>query len=228
MAKKALVTVVIPTYNRAKHLRKSIRSVQRQTFKRWNLLIIDDGSTDRTRRVVKKFLSDPRIRYVRHSKNKGVSYSLNHALKLVKTKYFSQLDSDDWYQKNTLKKCIKKMRKAGPKVGMVYGHERVWKVNKKGKIISKKFKRKPTFKGKYDFITFRHMIYPRFYRTSALRRVNGWSTNVPNQGRYAEDRQILLKLAGHYRFKRMSKVLYNRLQHHSNNSRRSNLRNTQK
>lgn len=222
MARKALVTVVIPTYNRAKYLPRSIRSVQRQTFKNWDLLIIDDGSTDRTRKVVNRFLSDPRIRYVRLSSNKGVSYSLNHALNLVHTKYFSQLDSDDWYQKDTLKRCVRKMEKAGSNVAVVYGHERVWKVNKKGKIKFSRFKRKPVIKGKYDFITFRQMIYPRFYRTSALKRVNGWSTQVPMGGRYAEDRQILLKLAGYFKFKRINRVLYNRLQHKTNNSRGSN------
>ena len=86
MARKALVTVVIPTYNRAKHLRKSIRSVQRQTFKRWNLLIVDDGSTDRTRRVVKQSFPISRIRYVRHSKNKGVSLQPQSCIKINENK----------------------------------------------------------------------------------------------------------------------------------------------
>jgi len=222
MAKKALITVVIPTYNRAKYLPRTIRSVQNQTFKNWELLIMDDGSTDQTRQVVKRFMSDPRIRYVRHKRNKGVCYSLNHALNLVRTKYFSQLDSDDWYSRDTLKRCVKKMEKAGAKAAVAYGHERVYKVDRKGRLMSRKLKRKPVFKGKYDFITYRHMFYPRFYLTKALKRVKGWSTKVPMGGRYAEDRQILLKLAGHYKFIRVNKVLYNRLQHKNNNSRRSN------
>lgn len=220
--KQALVTVVIPTYNRASFLRRTIISVRSQTFKNWKLLIMDDGSTDHTRQVVAPFLSDPRIRYVRQKQNKGVSYTLNHALSLVSTKYFAQLDSDDWYEPHTLAKCVKKMEKAGPRVAVVYGHEKVWKAYPSGKIKFRRKKRKPVIKDKYNFIILHQMIYPRFYRTHALRRVNGWSNRVPLQGRYAEDRQILLKLAGHYHFKRINKTLYNRLEHKNNNSRGRN------
>jgi glycosyltransferase involved in cell wall biosynthesis len=63
--KYPLITVVIPTYNRAKYIARGIRSVIRQTTGLWRLLIVDDGSTDRTRAVVRRFLKDPRIRYVR-------------------------------------------------------------------------------------------------------------------------------------------------------------------
>lgn len=217
-----LVTVVIPTYNRAKFLHRGIESVLKQTMNRWKLLIVDDGSKDHTRKVVRRYLRDPRIWYVRQKKNRGVSYTLKHALKLVDTPYFSQLDADDWYEKDTLEKCLRKMEKGGRKVGVVYGYDKVWKLKKRGKLKYLSTKRKRQIKGKYDFITFHSMIYPRFYRTAALRKVGGWSTRVPQRGRYAEDRQILLKLAGRYKFKRVRKALYNRLNHKRNNSRIEN------
>lgn len=221
---EARVTVVIPTYNRAKFLSRGIRSVIGQTESNWKLLIVDDGSTDKTKKIVKPFLKDARIRYVRQRKNKGVSYTLNHALKLVDTKFFSQLDADDWYQPNTLEVCLKKMKKGGRKVAVVYGNDRVWKLKKSEGLKYLETKRKRQIRGKYDFITFHDMIYPRFYRTKALRKVKGWSTRVPHGGRYAEDRQILLKLAGKYKFKAAHKTLYNRLNHSSNNSRIHNRR----
>src|SRR5690606_30739416 len=90
-----LVTVVIPTYNRAKFITRAIDSILKQTTPNWKLLIVDDGSKDKTKEVVECYLQDPRIRYVRLNKNKGVCYALNHALSLVDTKYFSQLDADD-------------------------------------------------------------------------------------------------------------------------------------
>ncbi len=220
--KKTRVTVVIPTYNRAKFLSRTIRSIKRQSMKNWKLLIMDDGSTDKTRKVVARFLKDRRIRYVRQKKNKGVSYTLNHALKLVRTKYFAQLDSDDWYDRKTLQRCVNSMERSSPKVAVVYGHEKVWRVRGNGKIKRVKWKRKKKIKSKYDLVTFRKMISPRFYRTKALRKVGGWSTKVPYGGRYAEDRQILLKLAGKYKFKRINKTLYNRLEHKKNNSRQEN------
>lgn len=218
---KALVTVVIPTYNRAKFLKRAIKSVKKQTTKKWKLLIIDDGSKDKTKKVVKHFLSDKRIRYVRMKKNRGVSAALKKALSLVKTKYFAQLDADDWYEKKTLNTCIKKMEKSSSKVAMVYGNEKIWEM-RKGKPRYKKTKKKRQLKGKYDFITYHPMVYPRFYRTKALRKVGGWRTNVPYGGRYAEDRQILLKLAGRYKFKWINQKLYNHLHHSSNNSRMDN------
>jgi len=219
---KALVTVVIPTYNRAKFIKRGIKSVLKQTIRNWKLLIVDDGSKDKTKKVVEPFLKDPRIRYVRLKKNRGVCYALNYALKLVDTKYFSQLDADDWYEKDTLKRCLKKMEKAGRKCAVVYGHEKVWKLKKGRRLRYLGTKRKRQIRGKYDFITFHDMIYPRFYRTKALRKVGGWSRKVPQGGRFAEDRQILLKLAGRYKFKALKKVAYNRLNHSSNNSRIDN------
>ncbi|WP_424769046.1 glycosyltransferase family 2 protein [Paenibacillus sp. sgz302251] len=218
----ALVTVVIPTYNRAKYIKRGIESVLKQTTGRWKLLIIDDGSKDKTKKIVKRYLEDSRIRYVKLKKNRGVCYALNHALSLVDTTYFSQLDADDWYEKDTLETCLNRMEKSDSKVAVIYGNEKVWKAQRKGKIKYLNMKKKRQIRGKYDFITFHSMVYPRFYRTEALRKVGGWSRNVPQKGRFAEDRQILLKLAGRYSFKAVNKVLYNRLKHKSNNSRMEN------
>jgi glycosyltransferase involved in cell wall biosynthesis len=217
-----LVTVVIPTYNRAKYIWRGIESVLNQTTERWKLLIVDDGSKDQTKAVVSRYASDPRVRYVKLRKNRGVCYTLNHALSLVDTKYFSQLDADDWYEPDTLAKCLKKMEEKGRKVAVVYGYDKVWKAKGNRRIKYLQTKKKRQIRGKYDFITFHSMIYPRFYRTEALRQVGGWSHKVPQGGRFAEDRQILLKLAGHYKFKVVRKTLYNRLHHSSNNSRIEN------
>ncbi|WP_158299248.1 glycosyltransferase family 2 protein [Paenibacillus antri] len=218
-----IVTVVIPTYNRARFIRRGIESVLKQTIDNWKLLIVDDGSKDKTERIVRKYVErDPRIRYVKQRKNRGVCYTLNHALSLVDTPYFSQLDADDWYEKDTLEKCLRKMEEGGPKVAVVYGNDKVWKKKRGNRLKYLGKKKKRQIRGKYDFITFHSMIYPRFYRTEALRKVGGWSTRVPEGGRFAEDRQILLKLAGRYRFKAVRKAIYNRLNHESNNSRIEN------
>ncbi len=219
-----LVTVVIPTYNRAKYITRAIESVLNQTIDNWKLLIIDDASTDQTPEIVSQYLHDPRIYYKRLKKNKGVSNALKHALRIVDTKYFAQLDSDDWYEPKTLEICLKKMEKSNDHVAMVYGNERVWKEKGKRKYKKIDFKKKRQIKGKYDFITYHPMVYPRFYRTKCLRKVGGWSTLVPEKGRYAEDRQILLKLIRKYKFKWINKTLYNRLSHKKNNSRKNNVK----
>lgn len=217
---QAIVTVVIPAYNYGRFLPRAIHSVLAQTISNWMLMIIDDGSTDDTEQVVQPFLSDPRIHYVKQ-KRRGLSYSLKHALSIVQTKYMAQLDADDWYEPITLESCIDKMEKSSQIVAMVYANEKIWKLRKE-KLKFKKWKKKRPIRGKYDFITYHPMVYPRFYRTEALRKVGGWKTNVPYGGRYAEDRQILLKLAGKYKFKWINQYLYNHLSHKANNSRQSN------
>jgi len=217
-----LVTVVIPTYNRAKFITRAINSILNQTIGQWKLLIVDDGSKDNTKAVVEKYLADTRIRYVHLKGNRGVCYALNYALSLVDTKYFSQLDADDWYENYTLEACLKKIESARPSTAVVYGHEKIWRLGGSNRLRYVGKKRKKTISGKYRFIKYHDMIYPRFYRTEALRKVGGWSHKVPQKGRYAEDRQILLKLAGEFKFNRVNRFLYNRLKHKSNNSRKQN------
>ena len=177
---------------------------------------------DNTKEVVKRYLDDPRIRYVKQKNNKGVCYTLNHALSLVDTKYFTQLDADDWYERDTLEVCLKKMEKSSKKTAVAYGNDKVWKLVGKGSVEYINEKEKRQIDGKYDFIPYHPMIYPRFYRTEALHQVGGWSREVPQKGRYAEDRKILLKLAGEYKFEFINQALYNRLKHSINNSRINN------
>jgi len=70
--KPFLVSVIIPTYNRANLLPRAIKSVLNQTFKDFELIIVDDGSTDNTEEVIKEFQrKDERIKYIKYDKNKG-------------------------------------------------------------------------------------------------------------------------------------------------------------
>ena len=64
-----LVSIIMPSYNTAKYIGESIDSVLAQTYSDWELIIVDDCSTDNTDEVVSKYLSDPRIRYLKNEKN---------------------------------------------------------------------------------------------------------------------------------------------------------------
>ncbi|AGA78842.1 glycosyltransferase family 2 protein [Echinicola vietnamensis] len=97
----ALISVIIPTYNRAKLLPRAIESVIRQTFKEWELIIVDDGSNDDTNEVVDQFLSDRRVKYI-YQENKGVSAARNHGAQYASGKYLCFLDSDDWVKREWL------------------------------------------------------------------------------------------------------------------------------
>ncbi|GGF46955.1 glycosyltransferase family A protein [Echinicola rosea] len=96
-----LISVIIPTYNRAKMLPRAIESVIQQTLKEWELIIIDDGSTDNTKSVVDEFLSDKRISYL-YQENRGVSAARNLGTEKAIGNFFCFLDSDDWVKKEWL------------------------------------------------------------------------------------------------------------------------------
>jgi len=89
-----LVTIIIPTYNRANTVERTLNSIFNQSYGNLELIIVDDGSTDATQTVLSKY-SDPRIRMFRHDVNKGVTAAKNTGLKNIKGEWFTILDSDD-------------------------------------------------------------------------------------------------------------------------------------
>ena len=89
-----LVSIILPVYNCEKYIRKTIDSVFNQTYSNFELLVIDDGSTDTTLKIVQSFI-DNRIQVIQFEKNKGLIEVLNHGIKIAKGKYIARLDGDD-------------------------------------------------------------------------------------------------------------------------------------
>ena len=96
------VTVLLPAYNAEKYLVEAVDSILKQTFVDFELLIIDDGSTDNTLNIINSF-KDSRIRIVKHAENNGLIFSLNEGLSLAKSKYILRMDADDIALPNRLK-----------------------------------------------------------------------------------------------------------------------------
>ena len=114
-----LVSVIIPTYNRAHLVGRAIRSVLNQTYQDFELIVVDDGSTDSTEKVVKGFIDD-RIRYIRHNENKGGSAARNSGIEVARGGYVAFQDSDDEWLPEKLEKQLKVFEDAPPDVGVVY------------------------------------------------------------------------------------------------------------
>lgn len=118
---KPKVSVVIPTYNRAHTLSKSLNSVLNQTYQNFEIIIVDDGSSDNTEDVIRNFQKkDKRIIYVKHEKNKGQSAAENTGIKIAKGDYIAFQDSDDEWLPKKLEKQIKLIEKSPSDLGVVY------------------------------------------------------------------------------------------------------------
>lgn len=89
-----LVTIGLPIYNSEKTLADAISSLINQSYSNWELLLLDDGSTDGSKAVAEIF-SDPRVRWMSDGTNKGISYRLNQAVDMAKGEYFCRMDADD-------------------------------------------------------------------------------------------------------------------------------------
>lgn len=106
-----LVSIIMPSYNSEKYISESIDSVIKQTYKNWELLIVDDLSTDNTYKIAKRYqLSDSRIKVFQLENKGGASVARNYAIKNAKGKYIAFLDSDDLWKSKKLAKQIKFMK----------------------------------------------------------------------------------------------------------------------
>ena len=104
-----LVSIIMPSYNTAAYIGDSIRSIQAQTYTNWELLIVDDCSTDGSPEVICSF-EDKRIVLLKNEKNSGAAISRNYALREAKGKWIAFLDSDDTWEPQKLEKQIRFMK----------------------------------------------------------------------------------------------------------------------
>ena len=121
---KPKVSVMIPTYNRAGLLPRAVNSVLNQTLDEYEIIIVDDASSDDTQQIIAGF-DDPRIRSFRHETNRGQSAAINTAIRQARGEYITSLDDDDEWPTDRLNLMAAVLDNASPKVGLVYG----WRVS---------------------------------------------------------------------------------------------------
>jgi len=118
-----LVSVVIPTHNRAHLLGRAVSSVLGQSYGNFELIVVDDASTDNTADVIRDF-HDERIRYLRHDSNLGAPAARNTGITNARGYYIGLLDDDDKWHPQKLEKQIRKFTEVSERTGLVYcGHE---------------------------------------------------------------------------------------------------------
>ncbi|WP_218092952.1 glycosyltransferase [Paenibacillus solanacearum] len=188
-----MFSVIIPTYNRDQYIGRAIESVLKQTYKDFEVIVVDDGSTDNTAKVVQSY--DARVRYV-YQKNSGPSEARNTGIRFAKGTYIAFLDSDDAFLPNKLLRN-KQFLDKHPSCRFLYSWYYDRKGDRKRKIVRKV--RTPSKLNK-----FRYYLYKRKFtiRTSTAVIHRSCFDKVglfnPNY-RYSQDWDMWLRLARYYR-----------------------------
>ncbi|MGA2159071.1 MAG: glycosyltransferase [Dehalococcoidia bacterium] len=186
------VTIVIPTFNRSFILGRAIKSVLNQTYPHFELIIVDDCSTDNTEEIVRSF-SDERIRYLRHNKNSGVSAARNTGIIATQNKYVSFLDDDDELLPAFLEKQMEAIVNAAERVGVIYadllteyyqGYRRSV-TNKEGNIYKK------ALRLNFDVPMQSLLIKVDCFKTAGL---------FDEDLTFAEDIDMVIRLSRHFQF----------------------------
>ena len=136
------MSIILPTYNRAHLLPRAVKSIIAQTFSDFEIIIIDDGSSDNTREIVHKLIKNNptfKIEYLKHANNKGGQAARNSGIRKAKGDWIAFLDSDDEWLPNRLSRCLETANKDRVKVvhadGYIHvGDERPLKKRKVNKF----------------------------------------------------------------------------------------------
>jgi glycosyltransferase involved in cell wall biosynthesis len=197
------VSVIIPTYNRAQLLSRSIQSVLNQTYQDFEIIIVDDASTDDTEEVISN-LDNEKIRYLRHEKNKGAAAARNTGIKAARGSYIAFQDSDDEWLFEKLEKQMKIFETAPPNVGVVYtGYYRI-----KGNDITYVSPLRHTKRDgdvheqilrKGGLTCTQSIVVPKYY----LEKVGMFDENLPR----LQDLELTIRLSKHYHFKFINEPL---------------------
>ncbi len=188
---KSGVSVVIPTYNRSKDLLRALKSLQGQSYKNWEAIIVDNYSDDDTDNVVTN-LNDSRISILKIHNNGVIAASRNKGIENARKDFIAFLDSDDWWTPDKLQKSVDLLQQG---FDLVY-HD-LWIVNgNKRRIFSKKVGVRKLTKPAFDDLIKNGNAIPNssvVVRTKLLREINGLSEDVKLIA--AEDYDCWLRLS---------------------------------
>ncbi|MBZ0266438.1 glycosyltransferase [bacterium] len=207
-----IISVVIPVYNRAKYLPMAIESVFRGKLQNFEIIVVDNASTDNTLEVAKSYEAKDKRVHVYSNEENVIAKALNLGISKARGKYICQLDSDDEYTDNTLQSMVDHFE-SHPKCGLAISYYEL--MNEEGKTLE-------------EFGVIEHLEYSvnnilrvdgagavRCWRKGVLEEFGGFNeTDFPN---YGEDYDLVLKAGEKYDVDRIHEVLY-RYRRHADNT----------
>lgn len=217
-----MISIIMPVYNNERFITEAIESVLKQTYSNWELIIVDDGSTDGTRDVIMKYVSH-KVHYI-YQANQGPSVARNKGLDLAKGEYIAFLDSDDLYAADKLKEQLQFLE-SHPEIDIVYND-----INVVDESLNHLYylKSEGVYPNQHDFLAmllFRQIVP---LPPSIMARAECFRSGIRFNAEYVhgEDYDLTLKLARKYCYGYLPKPLYIYRRHESNltNSHQKQLR----
>lgn len=131
---KDIVSIITPVYNCGKYIGETIESVLKQSYQNWEMIVVDDCSTDNSAKIIKEYMSsEPRIKYFKLDKNSGAAVARNTAIEHAKGRFIAFLDSDDLWHPDKLKKQIEFMKKNN----YAFTFTGFQQINEEGQLLNK-------------------------------------------------------------------------------------------
>ncbi len=213
-----VISIVIPAYNEQDRIGFAIRSVLAQLFTNFELICINDGSTDNTKKSIAAF-SDPRIKLVDLVENRGKAAALNEALKHANGHFLLELDADDWLDVDALSHVAQHMQWLDKRIGIISGNYWLWRTARSGQLLCQRLVHNASIT-----LTERqaHPPIPRIYRKEALTAVGGWPLDDMSSGRLYEDVAVCSMILKDFALSFVAKPIYNRVIRQDSISQRNN------
>lgn len=172
------VSVYIPTYNYGAYLQQSVESVLKQNYDDWELIIVDDGSTDETQSVLAQFKGNTKVR-IYHQENLGLTKANNKAIEAARGKYVMRLDADDYLDENALL-VLANALDCKPEVALVYPDYYV--VSEEGELL--RLERRSKVYEEDELLDLPSHAACAMIRRSCLIELGGYNEDIPCQDGY--------------------------------------------
>lgn len=213
--KPGLVSILMPVYNGSAFLDRSIGSVLKQSYPNWEIIIVDDHSSDNSSEMVKKYLNDERIILKQNDCNKGISASRNLALQHAKGDFIAILDQDDEWLPQKLEKQMRLFNSLDSTFGLVYCNTKVQFENGHVQPFKKDIAPRQSIKENFKKLYLTNYISSLtvVFRKECIEKVGYFNENIQWGG---DDYDLWLRIAAQYKFAFVDEVLCIRHEHGKN------------
>lgn len=213
----SLVSVIVPVYNGELFLDRCINSVKSQTYENWEMLLVNDGSLDNSKKIIEKYTSDPRIKYFENKKNLGIAATRNRAIEYSKGSYLALLDQDDEWLPQKLEKQISLFEKLDNSYGLVYSNLSVKYSDGRELEAKKEIEPLRDVDQNFEKLVISNFIYSPtvMIKRDAIQKVGGFNESILWGG---DDYELWLRIGRKYLFGYIDESLSIRHEHGKNYS----------